>query len=281
MSAIVVARNIKSGDSGRAPLELCLRSALAEPWIDELIIVDQGNSDAISSKLRGFEADRRDVSVVTVDDNANAPAAANAGAKVARGRWLLFLDADVVIRRGAVARLAAAGGGAQAPWIVGGRLLDLNGRERNAVRAGSLSAFSALAVAMGLRARAPARLRVRVDGSAKPVAAVSGALMLIPRGDFQRLDGFDEGFVSDCADLDLCRRAVAAGGSVLFEPDASAVQFERARSRTRKQAQGLARFAERSAQTPAERAFARIARPALVVVLTLRDWVVGHPPQRR
>jgi len=109
---------------------------------------------------------------------------------------------------------------------------------------------------------------------------VSGAFMLIPRADFQTLDGFDEMFVSDYADLDLCKRALDAGGSVLFQPEASGVQFER-RRKGRKQAQGLARFAVKSAKTPFEKAFAAIAAPALMVLLGLRDFVAGRPPVRR
>lgn len=279
MSAVVVANKVRANTSGRAPLDLCLRSALAEPWIDELIIVDHDNPEEISSTLRAFEADRRDVRVVKADPTLSLAAAANIGATAALGRWLLFLNADVVLQRGAVARLAAAGGGAQQPWIVGGRLLDLDGRERQAARAGSLTAFSAIAVAVEWPAR-PSRVRGG-DQAATKVGAVSGALMLIPRGDFEDLDGFDEQFDTDYADLDLCRRAAQAGGSVLFQPDASGVQFEYAQARKRRKVQGLTRFAVKSAKTPIEKAFARVAGPALATLVALKDFVAGRPPSRR
>lgn len=279
MSAIVVAHKVRANVSGRAPLDLCLRSALAEDWIDELVIVDHDNTDDISSMLRAFQADRRDVQVVSADASLSVAAAANVGAEAALGRWLLFLNADVVLQRGAVARLAAAGGEAKQPWIVGGRLLDLEGRERQAARAGALNAFSAIAVAVQWPAQ-PARARRRDDAATK-VGAVSGALMLMPRTDFIELSGFDEQFDTDCADLDLCRRAVAAGGSVLFQPDASGVQFEFAQTRKSRKVQGLTRFAVKSAQTPMEKAFASVAGPALAVLLALSDLVAGKPQQRR
>ena len=278
VSAIVVAHKVRPNSSGRAPLDLCLRSALAEEWIDDLVIVDHDNPEEISSTLRAFEADRRDVHVVKVDPSLSTAAAANVGAEAALGRWLLFLNADVVLQRGAVLRLAAAGGGAQRPWIVGGRLLDLDGRERQAARAGSLNTFSAIAVAVEWPAK-PAR--ARKEDAATKVGAVSGALMLIPRNDFTALSGFDEQFDTDCADLDLCRRAAAAGGSVLFQPDASGVQFEYAQARKSRKVQGLTRFAVKSAKTPIEKAFARVAGPALAVLLALRDFVAGRPPARR
>ena len=87
-----------------------------------LVIVDAGNAPGVSSSLRALNMDRRDVKLVTAPLGASAGAAANLGAEQARGRWLLFLAPNVVLQRGAAERLAAAGGGAKAPWIVGGKL---------------------------------------------------------------------------------------------------------------------------------------------------------------
>jgi N-acetylglucosaminyl-diphospho-decaprenol L-rhamnosyltransferase len=281
VSAVVVVRGVKAGQS--ATLDLCLRSALAEPWIDDLVIVDHGNAEEISATLRALQADRRDVKLLSAADDATAAAAANHGAQYALGRWLLFLDPGVVLQRGAVARLAAAGGGARTPWIVGGRLTDTEGRERHAARGGALNTWSAIAVAMDWSAKPTQRKRAAKDEQPEPaaVAAVSGAFMLIPRSDFQQLGGFDEGFHTDAADLDLCRRAADAGGSVLFQPEASGVQFERMRPSGRKRAQGLARFAAKSAKTPLQKLFASFAGPALSVLMGLKDFVAGRQPVRR
>ncbi|MDZ4691629.1 hypothetical protein, partial [Terricaulis sp.] len=60
---------------------------------------------------------------------------------------------------------------------------------------------------------------------------------------------------------------------------ASGVQFQRD-PRGRRLAQGLALFASKSAKTPLEKAFAAIARPALIVLLGLKDLVIGRPPLR-
>jgi N-acetylglucosaminyl-diphospho-decaprenol L-rhamnosyltransferase len=282
VSAIVVVRDVRPGHQ---PLDLCLRSALAEPWIDDLVIVDHGNDMDVSTALRALQADRRDVKLVVAEPDATFAAATNLGARNALGRWLLFLDPDVVLQRGAVARMAAAGGGARTPWIVGGRLTDTEGRERRAARGGALNTWSAIAVAMDWSRKPAPRRGAKVDKGDLPqaalVAAVSGAFMLIPRSDFQSLGEFDEGFATDAADLDLCRRAADAGGSVLFQPDAAGVQFSRVNRGGRKQAQGLALFAAKSAKTPIEKAFAAIAGPALGVLLWLRDFVAGRQPVRR
>lgn len=280
VSAIVVVAGVRANQS--QPLDLCLRSALAEPWIDDLVVVDHGlNDPEISGALRALQADRRDVKLLSAGANATAAAAANLGAQYALGRWLLFLDCDVVLQRGAVARMAAAGGGARTPWIVGGRLTDTEGRERRAARVGALNAWSAIAVAMDWSA--PPRKRAKAEDADAPanVAAVSGAFMLIPRSDFQQLGGFDEGFPTEAADLDLCRRAADAGGSVLFQPEAAGVQFARTAANGRKRAQSLARFAAKSAKTPAQRMFAAVAGPALATLMALKDFIAGRPPVRR
>lgn len=276
VTAVIVARGLGPDSAGQSPLDLCLRSVLVEPWVDEVIIVDNGNAPEVSSNLRALQADRRDVKIVGAPIGASMAAAANLGAMQAKGRWLLFLGADVVLRRGAVQRMAAAGGEARAPWIVGGRLMDVAGREKPAARPGSLNALSAFALAMEVSAP-----RRRKGESSVPVGAVSGALMLAPRVDFQNLGGFDVAYVTDYADLDLCKRVADAGGSVWFQPEASGVQFERAEVRGRKPSQGLALFAAKNAKTPLERAAAAMAAPLLPVLIALKDFVVGRPPPPR
>lgn len=282
VTAIVVARAVATNATGQSTLDLCLRSALSEPWVDDLVIVDQANAPVVSSALRALQLDRRDVRVVVADARMSAAAAANLGAAQARGRSLLFLDSDVVLQRGAVQRMATSANGASAPWIVGGRLTDLEGREKRAARGGALNAFSALAVAMGLPGvkRARGKRKSSKPSAASPVASVSGAFMLIGREDFSALGGFDEAYVSDAADLDLCKRAADAGGSVLLQAEASGVQFERQR-KGRRQAQGLARFAVKSAKTPFEKMFALFAGPTIGTLIGLRDAIGGRPGVRR
>lgn len=274
VSAVVIVR--ATSVTGQSPLELCLRGALSEPWIDQLVVVDHGCSAAVAKELRALQADRRDVKLVTCDARLSVGDAANEGAANANGRWLLFLDQHVVLRRGAVERMAAAGGSARGPWIVGGRLSDPMGRERRVARTAPLTAWSAFAIALGLGG---ARAR-HVEGEAAAVSAVSYELMLVSRADFEALGGFDGRFSARGADLDLCRRAAEAGGAVLLEPTASGVQFTQRRERGRK-AQDLALLAAKSARAPEERLAAALAAPALGVLFWLIDLVLGRPPARR
>src|SRR5262245_25804541 len=71
VTAIVV---VRAPGASWTPLELCLRSALAEPSIDELVIVDMGADAVISSALRAFGADRRDVKLIAARERSSAAA---------------------------------------------------------------------------------------------------------------------------------------------------------------------------------------------------------------
>jgi hypothetical protein len=86
-----------------------------------------------------------------------------------------------------------------------------------------------------LRSRAARDLSIPADDGRllQPVDAVSGALMLLPRALFARLGGFDEAYRLHAEDLDLCRRAQAAGALVAVANDVRVVHLRGVSSRAR------------------------------------------------
>jgi GT2 family glycosyltransferase len=58
------------------------------------------------------------------------------------------------------------------------------------------------------------------------VAAVTGACLLMPRAVFERVGGFDEGFVLAFNDVDLCLSVLKAGYRVVWTPDAELYHLE-------------------------------------------------------
>jgi O-antigen biosynthesis protein len=58
------------------------------------------------------------------------------------------------------------------------------------------------------------------------VAAVTGACLLMPRAVFEKVGGFDEGFVLAFNDVDLCLSVLQAGYRVVWTPDAELYHLE-------------------------------------------------------
>jgi GT2 family glycosyltransferase len=97
VSAVIV--NYESG----AELRDCLQSLRDQAGLLETIVVDNGSADgSISAARRTFP----DLVLVEPGRNVGFAGGANAGARVARGRLLLFLNPDVRLAPPAIKRLA-------------------------------------------------------------------------------------------------------------------------------------------------------------------------------
>jgi glycosyltransferase involved in cell wall biosynthesis len=88
--------------NGRAFLDDCLKEVHASSFADwELIVVDDGSTDG-SAAVAG----RRAAVVLKTPRRCGPAAARNLGAACARGRYLLFLDADCLLHGDALTRAA-------------------------------------------------------------------------------------------------------------------------------------------------------------------------------
>jgi GT2 family glycosyltransferase len=227
VSAIVVTYN--TGDA----LWECLDAALQDPWIDELLIVNNGNPPHVAQRLELFAAAHRAVTLITGHGNIGFGAACNLGARQARGHWVLMLNPDAVIEPGSAEAMAQATRGRVGPTVVGGLLQNAaDGREQRGARRGELSLWSAFVSCFGLSRvinrgvlRDLHRESEPLPDRTIPMPVISGALVLIPRSDFRRLGGFDEAYFLHVEDIDLCQRVRRMGGEVLFTPFAKAKHY--------------------------------------------------------
>lgn len=85
-----------------ATIAACVRSCLDQERVPvEVIVIDNASTDGTAEIARSL-----DCRVLTVGPERSAQR--NAGARAARGEWLLFLDADMVLEPGVVASCLAA-----------------------------------------------------------------------------------------------------------------------------------------------------------------------------
>jgi len=186
------------------------------PWLDEqlralvaqecdsdweIVVADNGSTDASAATARAWGA--RSVAVLLVDASARrGPAAArNIGASSARGDLLAFCDADDVVQPGWLQAMSTALGGAD---VVAGafELGSLNGGDRGIP--------------------SPAVTRQLGD-----LPAGLAANLGVTRKAFEAVGGFDENLKVG-EDIDLCWRLQQEGFRFSTEPEAVVSKRERA-----------------------------------------------------
>lgn len=184
----------------------------------EIILVTEGDCPEAQRLLERLDGA---VNVQHTDKNGGCTGR-NRGAAAARGRFLLFLDAGIELMPGTLSALIAATRIYDGVGIVGARLVDCNGRLKEA--GGFFCDDEALIAAyLGGEADAstPAGLHLR------EVAVVSGAVLMIETALFRALGGFDAAFEAErFAAADLCVRAIQYGRRVVYQPRAVAIDAE-------------------------------------------------------
>ena len=222
IAAIVVAFNSEE------TLDECLTRLRAAEDVAEIRVVDNDSRDgSLDIVQRHALADPR-LRFIANPDNPGFAVACNQGAAETHAPWLAFVNPDCFVEADTLRRMRAhalrADGG-----LIGADLVDEAGVRDVAARRRDPD-FAAM-----LRDPSRARLDVELD-AAQPlqaVDAVSGALMLMPRGLFERIGGFDAGYRLHAEDLDLCRRARAEGALVACANDVRVLHVRGVSSRPR------------------------------------------------
>ena len=256
--------------------------ALRDALVDELVIVDNGSTEADAASLRALA--ERDARVVLLAGHGNIGFArgANMGARRAKGDILVFLNPDAFLQPGCIAELAGEIVGRPVPCIVGGRVLNADLTEQRGARRGDITPMSALMSLSRLAERVPAwrRYEVHWEGEVSPdraaaVPTISGACFCMRREDFDRVQGFDEKYFLHVEDVDLCWRVRRAGGLVLFHPKAEVVHIGHTSLTSPIRVEfhkgvGLARYFRKRAVGIGQRVTAWILSPIVVVAAIVR-----------
>ena len=175
-----------------------LQATLPAGLDHEIIFVDDGSTDGTREWLKGMTGPMR---AILNERNLGFAGTCNRGAAAAQGDLLFFLNNDLVLLPGwfepmqsAFARFPRAG-------LVGNVQLNF-----------ATGAVDHTRIVFNCKGK-PEHDTARAPGLPfhRPVVALTGACFGIRRATWQKLGGFDEGFVNGCEDVDLCFRARQKG----------------------------------------------------------------------
>lgn len=181
----------------------------------EIVLVDNGSTDDTAEFLSLLGGD---VVIVRNTKNLGFATACNQGARVSRGRNIVFLNNDTVTQPGWLAALLAAAK-EEGAGVCGARLLYPDGRIQHAGVAFDEKGIG-YHIFNGFPKDHPAVMKRR------RFQAVTAACMLVRRDLFEALGGFDEGYRNGFEDVDFCLRAGERGHRVLYVPECAVIHHE-------------------------------------------------------
>lgn len=188
-------------------------SALAEPEVRQVIVVDNASGDGSAELLEASLPASGSV-LIRAPTNLGFGRAVNLAARAADGTLLLLLNSDATILPGAVSTLAEALLADASVGVVAPAVYEADGRT---LQPGAYGRFPHVF---------PAPFRSQNDdGDVRAVDWASGVALLLRKDDFHAVDGFDESFVMYLEDVDLCRRLNHQGKTVRREPAAGVVHL--------------------------------------------------------
>lgn len=195
-------------------LRRCLASVIEDTRGPVLVIDNQSPDGSAELVRREFPS----VRLRAESDNRGYGAAANLAVGELGARYVLLLNADTQLTRGAVEALAAYLDDHPAAAVAGPRLVTATGTyEPSAHRFPTPLAL--LLQESGLRRLLG--LTRRHEWRPRPVDWILGAALAIRREAFDAVGGFDEGFFLYQEEVDLCYRLRAAGWEIHYAPVAT------------------------------------------------------------
>ncbi len=195
---------------------LCALGRLQDPVPCEVVVVDNASADGTPAMLRAFPW----VRTVRNEENLGFAKACNQGARIAKGRHLVFLNNDTIPLDHWLEPLVKEVEADRRVGMAGSKLLFEDGTVQHA------------GVAFSRQTRIPYHPYRFMPSNApcvnrrKEMQAVTAACVLIPRETFTRMEGFCEDYRNGWEDLDLCVRLRLASMRIIYQPQSCLYHLE-------------------------------------------------------
>jgi len=204
----------------------CLDSIYKDEFTDrEIIVVDNQSSDHSASIVRnGYDR----VVVIENGHNDGFAKGCNIGLQKAVGEFILFLNPDTLLSKGACRQLIDVMESGENIGVIGPRInSDISGSYYHSARRFSSPPKDLISYIPGSRyLTRPHEIMMSIRKKPVDVDWVSGCAFMVSRALLQKTGTFDESYFLFSEEEDLCRRAKTAGWRVVYHPQAVVTHFE-------------------------------------------------------
>ncbi len=214
-----------------AALWRALESVLAQEGLNELILIDNGNSPETRQRLVKKNMVEPRLKVLSGQGNIGLYQGYNLGAERAKGQYILFLSPEAVLPHDFLLRSIDEYQKHPDSWAASCKVTDASGLEKRESRRNSLTPATLVSERLGLYRLFPKlfpRLylhKTKAPSSAIETTAPTAMCLLIESNRFKQLGGFNEAYFYAAGDMDLALRINDIGGKTLYIPSLSIIDF--------------------------------------------------------
>jgi GT2 family glycosyltransferase len=199
----------------------------------EVIIVDNASDDETNKKIR---LSNLEVKLISNKTNVGFAKAANQGAKKASGKYLLFVNPDIIFKKTDAKKIVDFIESKKDAAVVGCKILNPDGTLQPScgsfptmtnVIIDRIPILNTLLTTQLIRRRSYYNKEHSTDW-------ITGAFLMTKKKLFNTIGQFDENYFLYVEDIDLCYRAKKAGYSNYFCPSPSVIHLDLGKSYPRK-----------------------------------------------
>lgn len=197
----------------------------------ELIVVDNNSIDG-SREMLGRLSRKYDFKLLCLDENIGFGRANNEGAKIAKGKWLFFLNSDTLVKNDIIKKMNSYTLNNKGLGVLGIRLVGSDGDVQSnggfAPRWWRILSWMLFIDDLPLVGRIFSRsVHPSRDFYTKnqKLDWVTGAGLLVKKAYFDQVGGFDPKIFMYCEDLDLCLAIKRLGKEVVYANDIYVIHF--------------------------------------------------------
>jgi len=196
----------------------------------EIIVVDNASDDG---SIELIKQKYPYVHLIENHRNEGFSKANNLGLKIAKGKYLLLLNPDTIVKEDTFEKMISFFEATPEAGMAGCKLLNTDGTLQLACRRGFPGPWASFTKVTGLSTLFPksplfARYNLTYldENKTYAVDAISGAFMMIRREVYEKIGGLDETFFMYGEDLDLCYRVNKAGYKVYYVHSTEIIHYK-------------------------------------------------------